>query len=405
MASVASLVRPILLGVLGLGLAALVISVTPGDEVLFPALQGGPEAKADDNEALFREATQQYVQTQQLPKSTYAAARRIAAEQPLASQPFAVVAVEALEQGKAARAIALLEAARWRNPRDRFARVVLLEQYARASAFPKAAEELSALYRLVPNVGAVLIDTMAKMALDPAGFGPLAKAVHGEPVVGPLLTHMVRTGAPVDRILLLSRGLPASNEPEQTQWRDLLLQRLVTEGRYGQARTLWASFSKIPQAERAKPYYNLELARSSALTPFNWTLAAENIGEVDLLPRGIASITYFGRETGPLLSQLLTLSPGKYRFRFAIEGSRDDQGSNLGWQVRCAQPDRRPDAGPSLAEIALPGDAQTKRGFAAEFTVPSGCTAQWLSLVGTSSEFPSTKTLEISGLSLVKKDG
>lgn len=398
-----SLVRRIVFGVLGLGLAALVVTVTPGNEIVYPS-SGAAKTDRDDPKAVLSGAAVEYVRAHKLSASTYAAARRVAVEYPLASEPFTAVAVEAMEHGQTRRAIALLEAARWRNPRDRFARVVLLEQYTKTGAFVEASEELTTLYRLVPGVGPVLVDTMTKMALDPNGFGPLAKALQGESVVGPLLANMVKTGAPVDRILLLARGMPEAKGPEQTQWREMLLRRLVDEGRYSQARTLWGAFAKLPTDVRSRPFYNLEMARLPASPPFNWDLAVENIGGVDLLARGLASVTYFGRESGPLMAQLLTLSPGNYRFGFSVEGGRSEQGGGVAWRVRCAVPKGRRDAGAQLMEIAIPNDASAKRAFAGGFTVPAGCPAQWLSLDGTSAEFPSTRTLEISGLTLASKD-
>ena len=385
----------------GLGLALLVAKVTVVNAVPGTANVVGP-APAD--KMFMRDLTLEYTKTRRLPPDAGAVARRIAREQPLASGPFAILAIEAAERNDNSRAIALLEAGRRRNPRDRLVRMLLLEQYALKGDYVKATEELAAFYRIVPDAGVALVDTMTKIALEPNGFRPLARAMHGERALGPLLANLVKVGAPLETILTLARGAPESDDPEQTVWRKLLLQRLVGEGRYAEARRLWGDFANLPAAARNRPLFNPGLSPSPALEPFNWGFAGETIGAVDLMGRGTASVVYFGRETGPLLTQLLTLAPGRYRFRYAAESGRSAEGDALIWRIRCATPGSAA-AGNPLAENPVRADKAGKRASTMQFTVPQACPAQWLSLNGVSTEFPTSRNVEISGLTLVQDQG
>lgn len=397
----AGVIRSILYGVAGLVLAILVLRVTLINAVATTANVAGP-VPAD--QAFMRDATAQYTKAHRLPSRAYAVARRIARQQPLASGPFAVVALEAIDRNRPRLAITLLEAGRRRNPRDRFIRLLLLEQYAVNGAFDKAAGELSVLYRLVPDVGTALIDIMTRIALQPDGLQPLARAMHGEQAMGPLLANLVKTGAPLDTIMVLARGAPAPSDVDEMVWRKLLLQRLVAEGRYAQARDLWATFASLPVAQRQRPFFNLALAPSPALPPFNWKTADETIGSVDLTGRGAATIAYFGREGGPLLSQLMMLSPGSYRLRYVLEGGRQADVDTMVWHMRCAVPGTTPASGRTLLEAPVHVETADRRATTIAFTVPGGCAAQWLSLEGVSSEFPQSQTVEISGMTLVRRE-
>lgn len=356
------------------------------------------------DQVFMRNLSLEYAKTHRIPSSAYPIARRIAQKQPLASGPFAVVALEAIAGGQTAKATQLLEAGRRRNPRDRFIRVLLLEQYAQMENYEKAAEELATVYRLVPDAGKALIGVMTKMAADPAGLAPLARATQGDVALGPLLANLVKTGAPVRSILTLAHGMPVSKDTEQTLWRPMLLQRLVDEGQYAQAHALWANFEKLSLADRTQPIFNTAFTAVPSLPPFNWQTAEENIGAIDLLGRGTASVAYFGRESGPLLRQLLTLSPGSYHLRYAIEGDRNLEFGTIVWHVRCADPGTTASAGRSLAEAPLQVEKSGKRMAAIRFAVPAGCRAQWLSLDGVSTEFPASRTVEISGLVLTRRN-
>lgn len=400
MERVSRLTRGVLCGLGGVGLAILILRITIVNTVAGTGNIAGPKAV---DQLFIGNLAVQYAKAHRIPSSAYPIARRIARQQPLASGPFAVIALDAIARGQTAKATALLEAGRSRNPRDRFIRVLLLEQYATAENYPKAAQELANIYRLVPDVGEALIGVMTKMATDPAGLAPLARAVRGDPALGPLLANLVKTGAPISSIITLARGMPASDDPEKTVWQPMLLQRLVAEGHYAQARALWASFAKVPADDHGRLIFNVAFAPARALPPFNWETAQENIGTIDLMGRGTASVAYFGRESGPLLRQLLTLSPGHYRFQYAVEGDRDLEPGTMVWRVRCAVTGSTPAAGPSLAEVPLQTEMSGKRAVAIAFTVPAGCSAQWLSLDGVSAEFPTSRTLELSGLALTRR--
>jgi len=108
---------------------------------------------------------------------------------------------------------------------------------------------------------------------------------------------------------------------------------------------------------------------------------------------GTLSVTYYGRAGGELASQLLVLRPGSYRFRFAVEG-KTPAGATLYWSLRCANNDKLE---PMRAVVKGEGPL---RALVANFTVPAGCPAQRLTLVGEAGEFPVAINVTLRNLDL-----
>ena len=69
------------------------------------------------------------------------------------------------------------------------------------------------------------------------------------------------------------------------------------------------------------------------------------------------------------------------------------------WQVECRGTSNK------LLEIVLEGVTFSPKEFAGEFTVPAGCNAQWLRLLGAAAEFPATQAAKISALTLSRRGG
>ncbi len=84
---------------------------------------------------------------------------------------------------------------------------------------------------------------------------------------------------------------------------------------------------------------------------------------------------------GPAATQLLTLAPGDYRLSVTTARPASDPVSQPFWTVTCGD-----EGGGQLALLDQPAIAGASAG--ADFTVPAGCTGQWLALSLRSSDDP-----------------
>lgn len=395
-------IRWLAIGALGLGLAVLV-----GWTWLPDILRSRPSIAAryapDDPRTLHRVMTLRYATNgQRLTATDYARIERSLAGAPMAADPFALLAVRATRSGDTAAATRLLEEARRRNPRHRLARLLLMERYVRDNRPDEAGIELAAINRLVPEASQLTLGAMTAMALDPRAKRALARAMSGDPGLQPLLARLVAKGAPVETVLMLARTLPAGAvESANFPWRQPLIERLIKDGRYGQARMLWRSFLGATVRPADRGVFNAGFARSDALPPFNWRLASGEVGAVELTRRNTMTVDYFGRQSGELVAQLLTLAPGRYRLSFTAEGKASAEASRLVWFVRCAAPGLRPEQGTAILTAVVDGIGGAPATRTATFTVPAAaCPAQWLSLEGLAADMPSAQNLEIMRLSI-----
>lgn len=362
----------------------------------------------NDPAVVFRLATLRFAaQRNRLSEADYARVRRAAVAAPLSAEPFALLATRAIAKGDRVGAIRLLEEARRRNPRQRLARVLLLEQYLRTGRIREGSVELAVLTRLVPEQSPLLTDALAAMALDPQASAPLIAAMRGDPNLDQLLSQLVRKGGSTDLILRLGRTRRADpSTTERPGWQSELLSRMVQAGEYARARDVWAEF-----VGKAVPAGSLIVdpgfRRLDAPAPFNWQFAGETVGAVEPSSRGTLMVDYFGRESGPLARQLLLLGPGTYRLQVDVEGvtgAGGERGPRMGWTVRCAAKGAAPDSGRTILVMPLVNAKAGARRLAGSLTVPAGCPAQWLSLDGVAAEFPTPQSVELRNLSLQRSN-
>lgn len=318
------------------------------------------------------------------------------ASAPLAYEPFFIAAVDALTRRDEANAQKLLLEARHRNPRSRYARLLLLDGYLRAGKVDDATIEMGALLNLIPEAGGVLTGELARLARTPATEAPLTQALKRHP--GPrnhVLENLAQSGADPDLILRIARAVPPPPGGQAGgEWQVKLIASLVARGEVDRAYGMWREFSSPRAPTRATGLYDPDMRGLPGLAPFNWTFPTSAAGAADRSPTGL-QVEYYGRDGGDLASQLLMLAPGRYRLAFVAEGSADGAGSRLAWTVTCLQSKE------GVAEIALRNVDSSPRRIAGEFAIPAqGCSAQWLKLVGTPSEFAKGQSATIRNLQL-----
>ena len=313
---------------------------------------------------------------------------------PLIEEPFLLAGLDSLIGGDVARAEALLMEARRRNPRSQVPRILLLDRHLRAKRMREAAAEIAAIGRLVPGTSEVLVPQLAKFAEDPKTRQALGEALESDSNIRSiLLDHLAAKGADPDVVVDLAGPVaPASASVAPPNWQRLLLDSLVNKGDISRARLLWARFGGV--APREGPgVYDGNFQRLAGPPPFNWTFESGAAGVAEPNKASALQVEYYGRAEARLASQLLTLKPGRYKLAFQAAGDTPKRGSGVAWRVTCQ---------PSNAEIAavpIANLSYAPKQISRDFVVPAtGCSGQWLRLVGTSAEFPTAHSITISNL-------
>lgn len=389
-----TLLRASALAVLGLGLAGAVVhafapaSFGPGSPLTRPM-------RGEDPTHLFSRLNNQLLNSPTMPaEADYAAVGKAATQVPLSAEPFFLFGFRALSDGDRVRGTRLIEEARRRNPRHRLARLLWLDHLLTTNRTAEATVELAAIRRLVPEATDMIVDQLARLAVDPRSAGAVAKTLRSEPLLDDVLERLARNGADVGQILTLAAsGRRESEGSPSAPWKIVILTRLVDAGQYQRAHALWRQFGRVGTAQAT--VYNPQFAEVAGGPPFNWQLATGAIGGVEPLRGGGLSIDYYGRESGDIATQLLLLQPGRYRLQFNAEGNAPGQGTVLQWRLTCAKA-----GGAVLVDAPLKGISYKPQTVRQVFDVPGDCPAQWLRLQGVSGEFPTPQIAQISQFSL-----
>jgi hypothetical protein len=191
-----------------------------------------------------------------------------------------------------------------------------------------------------------------------------------------------------DAILALSSGKPSGVVPPR--WQAQLLNAMIDDGRYREARDLWSRFS----GARAEPsgIFNPSFSASDAPPPFNWNLSEAAGGVADAKNGGL-DLLYFGREDLSLAQQVTLLPPGQYSLSMAVSGQF--AGNRISWTVTCL-PSKR-------VILTLP---LTKAGQASgRFAIDGNCPAQRIALIAEGEEFPKRSDFRVERLQLARAGG
>ncbi len=314
-----------------------------------------------------------------------AAVRQVAIKAPLSPDPFLIAGAIAETEGRGAAAERLLLAARDRDPRSRGTRFLLAERYVRTGRIAAGLMEMQALVSLQARGVEAFGPALAAYARTPGAVPELRAYFARNPrVESSVLTLLATDAANADLVLSLASGRPA--DPD---WRPALVASLASAGQYGRARALWMRFYGLREPGGL---FNADFAEVPASPPFDWSFpqTAEGVAEPD--GKGGLDVLYYGRTKAVLASQLLLLTPGRYRLAAVIDGG--DSEAAVSWTIRCAN-SRQP-----LVVLGLrPGAA------AGDFSVPPNCQAQWLELQGSPGDMPRVTELTVRGLRLARRAG
>ncbi|MFM5907007.1 MAG: hypothetical protein ACKOPO_05400 [Novosphingobium sp.] len=299
------------------------------------------------------------------------------ASAPLAYEPFFAVATRGFlkptDTGSAEDAHLLREALR-RNPRSREARYFMLRHELGTANLAGAVDQIAVLNRLnggvterlMPALGAAI--QSERQVLEAVG----ALKAHPE-LLEPFVNGFAKAEKPAALRVKLVQALPRSsfaNEGLRTE----SVRLLIGAQAFAQARALWGS-----DTGGKGLVHSPDFSDRKASPPFNWELKASSTGVAEYDPTGGVAVDYFGRAPGPLLTQLLTLSPGSYQARIQYRTTGGSPGA-LGVQMECAG------TGVVIVNQPLSGQSGTERALLVSFTVPQGCGGQLLAVAGRAQE-------------------
>lgn len=325
---------------------------------------------------------------QPIPRRAFTDVADAALKAPLAPEPYLVRGVQAQLDGQDAIARAAFLAAEKRDPRSLPAHYFLAEQDLRSGNFVHGLAEVAALAKLAPNGVTEVAPFVATFARDRRNW-PAVRALFrsNPPLATYALAAMATDAANAGPVLALSD--PATRGPDSL-WLAPLLQSLIAAGEYDKARATWREVAKV-RAAPGEFLYDAAFVEPTAPAPFNWALTSSSVGLAERQSNGRLHVIFYGQQDGPLARQLLLLRPGTYRLSMRAAGD-PTQAAGLMWTLTCVK----------ARDPVLRSDVATAAQRPSTFVVPNSCPAQWLELVGVSSDVARQAEVIISDLRLTR---
>ena len=313
-----------------------------------------------------------------------------ASKAPLEPQPFLVRGIRLQLAGREAEAERAFAAARWRDPRSIPARYFLANsRLGRGDV--EGLRDVAGLIRLSPGGLEASIPYLAAFARQKQVAVPMRALFKQNPAIrSAVLSSLAQDPANLSLVLELGETTDVAKAP----WLAAMIRTLVEHRQYDRARALWARTAGIDRSATLGLLFDPSFSDSASLPPFNWELTSSTLGFAERRSGRLQAI-YYGQEDGVLARQLLVLAPGRYRFQAPAKGGAESgEGSALLWTVRCA------DAPGGAVLASAPASAN-----GLSFAVPESCPAQWLELVGRSSDTGRQIELAIGPVSLSRATG
>lgn len=332
-----------------------------------------------------------------LDAATLDAVRLAARGAPMDARAFLLLGHQQLLDRRPRDAVATLQAGQLLDPRQRLIHLLLLDQYLRTGRYGEAAEQFSLLARLVSTAQAPIAQAMAMMSLTPATRDAVRRTLGTNPrLEREVLAALARADTPPAALFALASPAASADAGDAESWGPILIARLVAQQHYALARAAWARIYRLTSAQIDAPIFDADFRTAAKRSAFDWSLAAGSLGAADIRDGGLA-ITYYGRDSGDLASQLLVLVPGRYRFSFVVDAGRSDIAPRLFWSMNCASGSKARLMDAPVA--ATPG----QRRIAVEAVVPVDCPAQMLTLRGEAGDLPAPVSVTIRDLGMQRK--
>jgi hypothetical protein len=309
-----------------------------------------------------------------------------AVKAPISPVPYLVRGVQAQLSGDMATAERAFVAAQWRDPRSLAAAYFLADRYFRAGETKNALSEVAALSRLAGGGPQIVAPYIAAYARNPANWPDLRGLFRHDPSLADAAYLALASDARnAPAVLALSgggRGIAAKS------WFPVLLKSLADAGQYDRAYAVWSQAAGVGAAS-GELIHDADFRDRLSPAPFNWSLTASTVGLAER-ESGKLHLLFYGQDDGTLASQLLLLAPGTYRLSAPlVPGGSNPQA--VSWSLKC-------DKATEPLSTAPINSLWT-------FTVPAGCPAQWLELVGKSADMPQQTDVTIGAVRLQRVGG
>ncbi|HEU4662460.1 MAG TPA: hypothetical protein VFS55_00370 [Dokdonella sp.] len=310
-----------------------------------------------------------------------AAAQALLRDEPLEASALALLAQAAESAGDAGAAANLYAIVLRRAPRDLHARAWTIDHELARGHYDDALDHLAVLLRVWPSQRRALLPVMVDLARVPAFADAMLRALSTHPAWREaLLDALLARGdaATVDRLFGrldtegdLSRG-------ETGAW----LERLMREGRWGEAYGRWASGVRREAGAAVPALYDGGFEHALSGIGFDWRVRdvpgvfVERVHAPGVSGHFALKVAFAHRRVSDAgLSQVTLLAPGSYRlgYRARTEDLLSDRG--VEWAIGCEGSSR-----PLAVSAPLAGRSDWKT-YAMTFDVPAqGCVAQHLRL-------------------------
>ena len=304
---------------------------------------------------------------------------------PLAAEPFLVRGVQARLAGDENLAGKAFRAAELRDGRSVPARYFVADHDLRTGQAAHGLREIAILARMIPNGIQALSPFVASYASNRSNWPQIRALFRSDPkLADAALTSLAAD--PRNSELVLELAPARSDSPPL--WAGELVRVLASAGEYAKAYDIWRRVNRVSRPAGAL-IYDSAFSDEKAPQPFNWTLTSSSLGLAERQGGGRLHVVYYGQDDGVLASQLLLLKPGRYQLDMQVGGDAGNP-PMLSWTVTCAN------AATPLLKLGISGRTD------GSFTVPSGCAAQKLELVGSAPDLPRTVDVTIGRLSLTE---
>lgn len=320
-----------------------------------------------------------------------ASASRAAAQgAPLAFEPFLYAGAATFPNDRSIgtqHGAQLLTEALHRDPRSRQARMLLLRRAVGTGQLDAAIAHLAVLDRLSHNDTARLLNGVGRSITTPAQVDEVAGALGRHPELFPEFVEGFNAAPKSTHVVLrLAFALPASAIAD-VAIRSGLVTKLVANQAYPEARDVARRGAKSNPSDLINdPTFSWE----KSFPPFGWEYFQNGTGLAERQGKGSVFVDYFGRRSGPLLRQLLTLAPGRYRIGLEGEATEPSKGS-IALRVRCA------DAEGDIILVPLSLKRSGHLLINETFTVPTNsCRGQFVELSGLAQEQRREQQLTVS---------
>jgi tetratricopeptide (TPR) repeat protein len=338
--------------------------------------------RSNHPEALYR-AAEKSAENKQWPQAQQLAKRAVLAN-PLDGRALRVMAQVAEAEGNSKVALDLYQKASILAPRDLASHAWLLDNALQTQQAETAVRHLDALFRLRPELLAVLQAQADVLAANPVSQPFMIQALSKDPVWrNSFLNAFSKANAPLDAMAGLYIGLSKVSSLELNEYQPWL-NRLIAEQRYMQAYVTWAQLIPVNQRKYLGNVFDggFEVEQEDQQGIFAWaTPPTKGVQMYWANGRGILGENAFfvnfegGRTPFSNLQQTLVLPPGKWQLNYRARAMNLDSTRGLIWRITC------------LTDNSTLAESEPMRGIfnwqelAVDFEVPEQCGGQRLQLL------------------------